>query len=465
MILDRSNFHNYQETATSHILEHTHGALFLDMGLGKTVCTLTAIDELMYGELEINKTLVIGPVRVIKSVWEAEIEKWNHLKRLKAVQVVGTPKQRAEILKQDADIYLLSVNNTVWFCEQYKNKDFPFDMMVIDELSSFKNQNSKRFKALRKIQPLFKRIVGLTGTPAPNGLIDLWSQIYLLDSGERLGKFITHFRDEYFRPGARNGAIVYNYILRKGSEERIHNRVSDVCMSMKNEDYLDMPERIDNIIEVELTPKLQKQYNEFEKEQVMEIMEASEGVISAVNAAALSNKLLQFANGAIYDEDKNWHEIHDLKIKTVEELIENANGQPILIAWTFRHDMYRLKKALKKYNPRELEDDKTIRDWNAGKIQVLMMHPASGGHGLNLQAGGNIIIWFGQTWSLELEQQLNARLHRQGQQNAVVINKLVTTKTHESDVIKSQISKDKTQSALMDAVKARIEIYEKHFDS
>lgn len=464
MILDRSDFHGYQETATEHIIEHTHSALFLDMGLGKTVCSLTAVKELMYEELSIGKTLMIGPVRVVESVWEAEAEKWAHLKQLKLVQVVGTPKQRAEILEQEADIYLLSRNNTVWFCDHYKNKPFPFDMLIIDELSSFKNQKSKRFRALRRLQPKFKRVVGLTGTPAPNGLIDLWSQIFLLDSGERLGKYVTHYREEYFRPGARNGAIIYNYNLKKGSEERIHKKIGDICMSMKNEDYLDMPERIENIIEIKLTNKLQKQYDDFEREQVIEILEANEGVISAVNAAALSNKLLQFANGAIYDDEKNWHEVHDLKIKAIEELIEDANGQPILIAWTFRHDMYRLKEALKKYKPQELKDDKTIRDWNAGKIQVLMMHPASGGHGLNLQAGGNIIIWFGQTWSLELEQQLNARLYRQGQKNTVVINKLVSTKTHESDVIKAQKSKNKTQNELMEAVKARIEKYKENYN-
>lgn len=456
--MKRSDLHNYQETASQHILDNTHSALFLEMGLGKTVATLTAIKFLMYEDLEISSALVIAPKRVAESVWDAECEKWEHLKNLRVVKIIGTAKQRREALSKRADIYMIGRDNIAWLCGQYGGSMLPYDMLVIDELSSFKNPKSIRFKALRNVQPSFKRVVGLTGTPAPNGLIDLWSQIYLLDRGQRLGKFVTQYRAEYFSEGAKNGHIVYNYNLRKNSEQLIHDKIGDICISMKTKDYLELPDRIDNVIEIKFPPDIQKLYDDFEREQVLELFSEGED-ISAVNAAALSTKLLQFANGAIYDENKEYHIVHDLKIQEAKDIIENANGNPVLIAWTFRHDMYRLKEALKKYKPRELKEDKDIRDWNAGKIQVLMMHPASGGHGLNLQSGGSIIIWFGQTWSLELEQQLNARLHRQGQKNVVVINKLVAVSTVDQDVIKSQKAKSSKQNNLMEAVKARIKKY------
>ena len=331
-------------------------------------------------------------------------------------------------------------------------------MLVIDELSSFKNHKSVRFKNLRVVQPQFLRVVGLTGTPAPNGLIDLWAQIYLLDRGERLGKFITRYRDEYFRPGRRNGAVIYTYDLRKGADQAIHKKISDICMSMKAKDYLTLPKRITNIIKVNFDEALRKQYETFEKEQVLSLLEDG-AEITALSAATLSNKLLQFANGAIYDEEGGVHHVHDLKIEATKELLDDANGKPVLIAWTFRHDRDRLMEALKSYHPHELKNGDDIRAWNEGKIPVLLMHPASGGHGLNLQAGGHIIIWFGQTWSLELEQQFNARLDRQGQTESVIVNKIIASNTIDGDVIKALANKDKSQEGLMAAVKARIEKY------
>jgi SNF2 family DNA or RNA helicase len=429
------------------------------MGLGKTVAALTAINKLMFEELDVDRVLIISPKRVTESVWAQECVKWDHTRHLKVSKIIGTPKQRRQAIFAKADIYLISRDNIAWLCGLYGGSTLPFDMLVIDESSSFKNPKSIRFKALRAVQPSFNRVVILTGTPAPNGLIDLWSQIYLLDRGERLGRTVSMYQRDYFRPGQTNGHVVYSYRLIKGSEELIHAKIGDICISMKAKDYLDLPERIDNTIRIEFPPALQERYNKFEKEQVLRLFSDSEDEISAVNAAALSNKLLQFANGAVYDENKDWHEQHTLKLDAAEEIVDTANGQPVLIAWTFRHDMYRLKERLKKYSPRELKTDIDVVDWNAGKIQVLLMHPASGGHGLNLQSGGNIIVWFGQTWSLELEQQLNARLDRQGQTKNVVINRLIAVNTIDTDVVKSLNAKDKKQDGLMVAIKARVAKY------
>ena len=456
-----NDLHDYQLTSIDHIIDNPHCALFLEMGLGKTVSTLTAVNKLMFEELDIDSVLVVAPKRVAESVWEAEIDKWEHLSHLKVAKIIGSDKQRRKVLSEKAHIYTIGRDNIAWLCGQYGGSMLPFDMLVIDELSSFKNPKSVRFKALRGVQPSFKRVVGLTGTPAPNGLIDLWSQVYLLDRGKRLGKFISHYREDYFKPGKRNGAVVYSYDLVSDGDQRIHEKIGDICMSMKSQDYLKLPGRINNLIDIKFPPDIQKKYDAFEREQVLSLFsDIEEGKeISAVNAAALSNKLLQFANGAIYDENKKFHVVHDLKIDATKELIEDANGKPVLIAWTYRHDMERLKVALKKYNPRELKVDKDIKDWNEGKIQVMMMHPASGGHGLNLQAGGHIIIWFGQTWSLELEQQFNARLDRQGQEDVVIINKLVACKTIDQDVIRAQDRKSAKQDGLMEAVKAKIRKY------
>lgn len=457
--MNQDDLHDYQKVAVQHIIDNKHCALFLEMGLGKTVSTLTAIKILMYEDLEVNRTLVIGPKRVAEHVWSDEISKWGHLNGFKISTISGTAKQRKAALRESADIYTLGRDNVAWLCGMYGGSSLPFDMLVIDELSSFKNPNSIRFKALRKVQPSFSRVVGLTGTPAPNGLLDLWAQLYLLDRGQRLGKFLTRYREAYFKHDKRHGAIVYSYKLREGAEETIHAKIKDICMSMEAKDYLKLPPRIDNIIEIKFPDELQKQYNDFEREMVLELFSNEEDPldISVANAAALSNKLLQFANGAVYDEVKNYHIVHDLKIQALKELIDDADGHPVLIGWTYRHDRDRIMEALKKYKPRELKDEKDINDWNNGFIQVMLMHPASGGHGLNLQGGGSRIIWFGQTWSLELYQQFNARLYRQGQDQPVIINKLVACKTLDQRVIKRLDNKSEGQAGLMAAVRALVQ--------
>lgn len=460
-----SDMHEYQLTSVDHIINNTHCALFLEMGLGKTVSSLTAAKKLIYEELEISTALVVAPKRVADSVWDSEIEKWEHLNHMTVSKIIGSVKQRKEALRAKADIYTIGRDNIAWLCGQYGGSMLPFDMLIIDELSSFKNPKSLRFKALRNVQPSFKRVVGLTGTPAPNGLIDLWSQIYLLDRGERLGKFITRYREDYFKPGKQNGAIIYSYDVAGDGERMIHEKIGDICMSMKAKDYLKLPGRIENVIEIKFDEATQKKYNDFERDQVLQIFadqKEDEG-ISAVNAAALSNKLLQFANGAVYDSDKNYHVVHNLKIEAVQDIVEDANGKPVLIAYTYKSDLERMMHALKKYKPRQLKTDQDIKDWNNGKIQVLIMHPASGGHGLNLQAGGNIIVWFGQTWSLEFYQQFNARLDRQGQEEIVIINKLVAVKTVDQKVIKALSSKDAKQDGLMEAVKALVNKYRKNY--
>jgi len=460
--MNESDLRGYQGESVDHIIYNYFCALLLEMGLGKTVSTLTAINKLIYEELEIDNALIVAPKRVAESVWSDEIEKWSHLNHLTFSKVIGTPKQRKAALAVKADIYLLGRDNVAWLCGLYGGLTLPFDMLVIDELSSFKNPKSQRFKALRMAQPSFKRVVGLTGTPAPNGLIDLWAQIYLLDRGERLGKTISAYREAYFRPDKRNGHIVYSYALNKEGDEVIHDRIKDICMSMKTKDYLDLPDAIENIIPIKFPADLQSKYEEFEKEKVLEMFGGEEGEgpdITALNAAALYNKLLQFANGAIYDDEKNWHEVHTLKLDAAEEIVEDADGKPVLIAWTYRHDLYRLQERLKKYKPRELKTDQDIKDWNAGKIQVLLMHPLSGGHGLNLQFGGHLIVWFGQTNSNELFKQLNARLRRPGQKFKCIINRLVAHQTIEQAVVKSVERKGIVEDGLMDAVKARIKKY------
>ena len=473
-MLTEKDLHNYQKACVEHIISNQYCGVFLDMGLGKTVSTLTAINYLMFDYLEINSVLVVAPKRVAESVWQEEAEKWEHLKHLRFSKIIGTAKQRMNAIYTKADIYIISRDNVAWLCALYGGGKLPFDMVVADELSSFKSYKSERFKALRGARPYLKRFVGLTGTPAPNGLIDLWPQIYLMDRGERLEKTISRYREKYFRPGQTNGHVVYSYNLMNDSEELIHKKIEDICISMKADDYLEMPLRTDNYIQLRMPEQLKKQYDDFEKNKVLDLFkpeqEYLEGIdrwvekpteINVVNAAALSNKLLQFANGAIYDEDKNVHAIHDIKLEALKEIIDDANGQPVLVAWTYQFDRDRIADYLKKYKPRELKTNKDIEDWNAGKIQVMLAHPASAGHGLNLQAGGNIIIWYGQTWSLELYQQFNARLYRQGQRNCVTIHHLILNGTHDEDVIRALKAKDKKQNALMESIKAKIEKYKK----
>ena len=394
-------------------------------------------------------------------MWSAEITKWSHLKGLSISKIAGNEKQRKEAVRTKADIYTLGRDNVAWFQSTYQGvgvlgKEV---MLVIDESSSFKNSASQRFKALKQLQPHFTRITILTGTPAPNGLMDLWSQIWLLDRGERLGKTITLFRQRCFTK-SYNG---FTYELNEGRDKDIHNAIKDICISMKAEDYLSMPPAIYNDIEIELPPAIMKKYLDFERDKVMELITQAEDSqeIAAMNAAALSNKLLQFAGGAVYDEERVVHEIHSLKLDAAEEVVEAANGKPVLIAYTYKHELDRLMYKLKAYKPVKLEKDEHINQWNAGKIQVLLMHPASGGHGLNLQDGSNIALWYSCNWSLELYQQFNKRLDRQGQQERVIINRLVALGTEDISVIKALDKKADTQESLMQSIKAKIEKYSK----
>lgn len=463
-MLTESNLHPYQRACVDHIIKTPFCGVFLEMGLGKTVSTLTAINTLMCDYLEIASVLVIAPKRVAETVWAEEAEKWDHLKHLRFSKIIGTERKRKEALARKADVYIISRDNIAWLCALYGGARLPFDMIVVDELSSFKAHGSQRFKALRACQPAFRRFVGLTGTPAPNGLIDLWAQIYLMDRGARLGKTITNYRSTFFTPGKTNGHVVFSYKLRNGSEAIIRDRIKDICVSMKAKDYLTMPERTDNFIRLRLTDDLREKYKSFEREKVLEMIEGAkdeEGKveITAMNAAALTNKLLQFANGSVYDENGEVHEIHDIKIKALDEIVEDANGKSVLVAWTYQFDRDRIMRDLAKYEPRELKTAKDISDWNAGDIRVALAHPASAGHGLNLQAGGSIIVWYGLTWSLELYQQFNARLYRQGQHEHVIINHLVMSGTHDSDVVNALTDKSYVQNSLMESIKAKIEKY------
>jgi len=423
------------------------------MGLGKTVTTLTAISDLLFlGDIE--KVLVIAPLRVAEDTWSTEIEKWDHLSHLRISKVLGSPKERIRAMNRPADIYVTNRENVEWMVKEYFDK-WPFDMAVIDELSSFKSAKAIRFRSLKKVRPYFKRIVGLTGTPAPNSLIDLWPQLYLLDGGARLGKTITGFKQQYFKPGRMNGYIVYDWKLKDGSEDAIHNKIGDICISMMSKDYLDIPERIDNKVSVNLPDKIKSVYKQLEKDLVIEL---DKNDITAANAAVLTNKLLQMSNGAIYSEDKSVVEIHEEKLKVLLDLIEAANGKPVLIFYSFKHDFDRIVRYLKakKLKAIGLGDSGDIKKWNNGEIPILLVHPASAGHGLNLQYGGNIIIWFGLTWSLELYQQANARLHRQGQKESVIVHHIITKNTVDEDVMRALGNKEINQNTLLEAVKARI---------
>jgi len=445
--------HVYQDHAIKQIIDLPATGLFLDMGMGKTVCSLTAISELQYDYFHVNKALVIAPLRVAEDTWVTEKEKWDHLKHLRISKVLGTEKERMDGLNSEADIYVINRENVVWLVELY-GKHFPFDMVIIDELSSFKSHQAKRFKALRKVRPLFDRLLGLTGTPAPNGLIDLWAQIYLLDRGERLGKTVTGYRDRYFQPDKRNQNIIYSYKSKDGAEEAIHKKISDICISMSAKDWLDLPERINNTVNVKLSDAEMQKYKQLEKDMLIPY---DVGDVVANTAAGLSNKLLQMANGAVYNENGEIQEIHKAKLLVLDDLIEAANGKPVMVFYFYKHDLSRLREHLKKLKPRVLETSKDITDWNNKKIQVMLVHPQSAGHGLNLQSGGNIITWFSLTWSLEIYQQANARLDRQGQTESVIVHHLVTEGTIDEDVMRALSGKAEGQNALLEAVKARIE--------
>lgn len=440
--------HNYQQFATDFILNQSICCLMLDMGLGKTVITLTALWQLTLDSFDVSRVLVIAPKRVAEDTWPKELAKWEHLTGLTSSLVLGSAAERKAALQRKAFLYIINRENVAWLV---KNHYWDFDMVVIDELSSFKSNKAERFKAMKKVRPMVTRIVGLTGTPAPNTLLDLWPQMYLMDMGQRLGRFIGGFRDRFFLPDKRNREIIYSYKPREGAEDAIYALISDICISMKAADYLDMPERIDNRIEVSMSPKERKLYDTFQKDMVLSIGDEE---LYAVNAAALSNKLLQMANGAVYGEDKKVIPIHGRKLDALEDLVEAANGKPLLVAYWYKHDLQRIKARFK--NARCIDTAKDIDDWNAGKIPLALIHPASAGHGLNLQDGGCTIVWFGLTWSLELYQQLNARLWRQGQKHTVVIHHIVTKGTHDEDVMRALENKDTRQSALIEAVRARI---------
>ena len=442
--------HNYQAFAINYIETHPIAAVLLDMGLGKTVISLTAIADLLFDSFEAHRILVVAPLRVARDTWPAEIAKWEHLQHLTYVVCVGTPKERRAALMAGADITIINRENLGWLIDS-SGFDFDYDMVVIDELSSFKNHKSKRFQSLMKVRPKVKRIIGLTGTPSSNGLMDLWAEFKLLDFGERLGRFITHYRNNYFIPDKRNGEIIYSYKPMAYAEDAIYRRISDITISMKSTDHLQMPELITSQYEVQLSKEEEKRYEELKADFILEL---PEGEITAANAASLTGKLSQLANGAIYDDDGNIIEFHDRKLDALEDLIEAANGKPLLVAYWFKHDLQRIKK---RFDVREIKSSKDITDWNNGDIPVAVIHPASAGHGLNLQAGGSTLIWFGLTWSLELYQQTNARLWRQGQTSGtVVIEHIITKGTIDERILKALSLKEVTQNALIDAVKANL---------
>lgn len=428
-------------------------------GLGKTVSTLMAIESLIYDRLEVKKVLLIAPKKVAESTWSQEASKWAQTRNLRISQVLGSVKDREHALQVDADIYVMNRENVIWLCDKYKGKPLPFDMLVIDESSSFKNPQAKRFKALKR--HTFDRVVLLTGTPAPNTLMDLWPQIYLLDKGERLGRTITEYRRRYFRPDKTNGHVVFSYALIPGADSQIYGRITDICMSLKAKDYLTLPDRIDNVIEVVMSDSEKEKYKTMEKEHVLGLGQENE--ISALNAASVANKLLQMANGYVYDDEGNLVHIHDQKIDRLKELVDVNEGKPMLVFYNYKHDLAAIKEAFPKAT--ELSDDNDVADWNQGKIQMLLAHPASAGYGLNLQAGGHIIVWYGLTWSLEQYQQANARLHRQGQTEPVIVHHLVTKGTMDEQVMRSLSRKEESQDALLEAIKYRRGLYAKEMSA
>lgn len=438
--------HAYQQYAIDYIKSHPITALLLDMGLGKTVTTLTAIRDLMYDTFEVKRVLVVAPLRVARDTWPEEIRKWDHLKALTCSVVVGSAAERRKALQKKADIYIVNRENLVWLYEHCK---MAFDMVVLDELSSFKNHQSKRFRAMKALRPKVKRIVGLTGTPTGNGLMDLWAEFRLLDMGERLGRFISQYRNLYFKPDRYNGPIVYSYKPLPGAADAIYRQISDITVSMKARDYLKMPELVSVTKEVHLSDVERMRYDELKKSLVLEL---PAGEVTAANAASLALKLCQIASGAIYTDDKGIVTIHDRKLDALEDFVESANGKPVLVAYWFKHDKERIQKRMKV---RELKSSKDFVDWNEGKIPVALIHPASAGHGLNLQRGGSILIWFTMTWSLELYQQTVARLWRQGQTDQIVVVQHIVAKgTIDERVLKVLEYKNGNQMALIDAVKA-----------
>lgn len=443
--------HEYQSYATDFILSHPISAVFLEMGLGKSVISLSAIFDLCLDRFEIRKVLIIAPLRVARDTWPGEIKKWDHLKGLPYSVAVGSEKERSEALTRSAMVYIINRENVDWLVNK-SGVPFDFDMVIIDELSSFKSYSAKRFKSLLKVRPKVKRVVGLTGTPSTNGLMDLWAEFRILDLGQRLGRYITHYRNAYFIPDKRNGQIIFSYKPIPGAEDKIYGQISDITISMKSIDYLKMPECIINKVSVSMNEKEQKVYSGFKKDMVTKL---GDDEIDAVNAAVLSGKLLQMANGAVYDDEKKAHVIHDRKLDALEDLIEGANGKPVLVAYWYKHDLNRIQK---RFPARQLNTSKDIEEWNEGKIPIAIIHPASAGHGLNLQSGGSTLIWFSLTWSLELYQQTNARLYRQGQTETVVIHHIIARDTIDENVMAALNKKERIQESLIEAVKAKLEV-------
>ena len=449
------NPHDYQRFAIDFIKEHTNAAVFLDMGLGKTVITLTALDDLLFDSFEVSRVLVVCPLRVAKTTWPQEIAKWDHLRHLRYSVVVGTPKERIAALSRPAELYIINRENVQWLVEE-SGLPFDYDMVVIDELSSFKSYQAKRFRSLLKVRPGIKRIVGLTGTPSSNGLMDLWAEFRILDMGKRLGRVITHYRNTFFRPDKRNGQVVFSYKPLPGAEEQIYDAISDITISMKAADHLQMPECVMNEVTVTLSEKERKAYDAMRSELVISLGDAE---IDAGNAAALSNKLSQMANGAVYTDDGDVEHVHDQKLDALEDIIESMNGKPLLVAYWYQHDLNRIEERLRmrKIGFARLDSDASIAKWNRGELPVALIHPASAGHGLNLQSGGSTLCWFGLTWSLELYQQTVARLYRQGQASqTVVVQHIITDGTIDERILKALQYKDRTQSALIDAVRANL---------
>lgn len=447
-----AKLHPYQKYAVQWIIDHPYCGLLLDMGLGKTLTTLTALEWMIDLLGGVKKTLIIAPLSVAKNTWPAEVKKWDHTKHLTTSLVLGTETKRIKALNQEADLYITNRENVTWLVNYYKRR-WPFDTVVIDELSSFKSSNATRFRALRKVRPLMNRVIGLTGTPAPNSLMDLWPELYLLDQGERLGKTIGSYRRSYFHPGAGDGHIVYKWELDQGAEPKIYDAISDIAVSMKSGDYLKLPPRTDNTVEVELRPGQMKQYKQLESDFILEAEE--DGEITASNAAVLTNKLLQMADGAIYDDEKRVVHIHDQKLEALKSIIDEAQGQPVLVFYQYKHDLSRILEAIPEAKALDVKSD-DIDHWNCGEIPVMLAQPQSAGHGLNLQQGGHIIVWFSLTWSLEYYQQANARLDRQGQTQPVIVHHLVAKDTIDEQVLKVLQGKAKGQNALLEAVKARI---------
>ena len=446
--------HDYQTFATEYIENHNIAAVLLECGLGKTSITLTAISDLMFDSFEVYKVLVIAPIRVAKISWPDELGKWDHISDLRYSVAVGTEAERIKALKKPADIYLINRENVQWLIEK-SGIPFDYDMVVVDELSSFKNHQTKRFKALMKVRPKIHRIVGLTGTPSSNGLMDLFAEYKLLDNGERLGRFIGQYRNAYFKPDKTNGPVVYSYKLLPGAEEAIYDRISDITISMKSADHLKMPELVNSRYTVHLDKKELLKYVRMKQDLLLKL---PKGEVTATNAAALSGKLVQMSNGAIYMDDGSIEEIHGRKLDALEDIIESANGKPVLVAYWYQHDLQRIceKLAELKLDFCRLDKDENIRRWNTGTVSVGLIHPASAGYGLNIQSGGNILVWFGLTWSLELYQQTVARLWRQGQKNTVSVIHIITAKTIDEQIMRALETKNHTQAALIDAVKAEI---------